>query len=472
MFLLFSFEFCTRRYSGKRRRHSRANLLFSFEFCIRQKVQAAYCQYKDLLFSFEFCYTTDSYTLVDAAIRTTLPGTSLLFSFEFCMLYGKLCLSIATPSCDLLFSFEFCSWYLQGRGGETHSLAIFFWILLTTTMTRMSSTRETACYFLLNFVRRCTRRRKRHGSGSSLLFSFEFCSKLFKFIRCQLRSSTQSCYFLLNFVQPVSISVVFQDFYLAIFFWILCQVSQEADTLQAKKCELAIFFWILFNGSKKKEGWTAGSRLAIFFWILYWGSWTDYLPPYLRVKVLLFSFEFCFHDAAQHLYSLSLARLAIFFWILYISYRRLDKPRKIVIACYFLLNFVKSKRTWAREVHHRQHRLAIFFWILSTRGHPRTCPPLPTGTCYFLLNFVIFTVTMAFAPLRSLALAIFFWILCVSGNTVTVKVYYYDYLLFSFEFCCTWWCAQGNTVSWSFLAIFFWILLIIYRQRCLMFLRS
>ena len=224
------------------------------------------------------------------------------------------------------------------------------------------------------------------------------------------RKST-ACYFLLNFVRSRIPPPNHLDYLLS----------------------LAIFFWILSPRksplTRRRWGWTC-------YFLLNFVRGRDPCPrPRLKLKILLFSFEFCSCFSTHY-----------------------QSKRFAVRACYFLLNFVcrcDGRGLCGRDC------LAIFFWILFASS----VLPVPAGplnrTCYFLLNFVSF-------PFPSLlecfyGLLLFSFEFCFKESSLPFSVHDIV-LLFSFEFCEHPRIARGY-LTWSAqLAIFFWILSNILRR--------
>ena len=173
------------------------DLLFSFEFCHMggpTKTCSSH-SHQVLLFSFEFC-KQPLYRIKDRE-----GWWNLLFSFEFCA--GQCSLStVFAGKTILLFSFEFCLalFYTILPLLLPTTLAIFFWILYAYKPSDVLERLRTA----------------------SLLFSFEFCLSL-------------------NFKSQAATIL-----YLAIFFWILCNLNIPGQHSLVNASNLAIFFWILY----------------------------------------------------------------------------------------------------------------------------------------------------------------------------------------------------------------------------------
>ena len=192
--------------------------------------------------------------------------------------------------------------------------------------------------------------------------------------------------------------------------------------------------------------------LAIFFWILF--TVLAISPPPPAPCYLLFSFEFCFFLDRQLPYLQHLILLFSFEFCYKKPTRFMRTPPQTEKTCYFLLNFVlvcTNIDSNSIEVYH----LAIFFWILS-KGRNKYVQTLIEYALAIFFWILLCVVPSRCGGFELNALLLFSFEFCYSRFFAGWKWKIVSILLFSFEFCpCTWWCAQGNTVS---LAIFFWIL--------------
>ena len=157
-----------------------------------------------------------------------------------------------------------------------------------------------------------------------------------------------TCYFLLNFV-------------------LRKDILQHLNQLKYEL--LAIFFWILFERRFKSEQDKEVDVLPFSF--EFCTQFRAELEEDPLAFLLLFSFEFCLNDIRKTIEE-SLGEVALLFsfefcilkwlfaaWLSFLS---------LLLACYFLLNFVllqAETKKWVRLG--RVGPLAIFFWILSVR---------------------------------------------------------------------------------------------------------
>ena len=220
---------------------------------------------------------------------------------------------------------------------NSHLLAIFFWILSEGH----HSVQESA-----------------ELQGSSLLFSFEFCSMLY--MGSVPLMVTPTCYFLLNFVRvpPCPSRTSHSVLRLAIFFWILFVVDKQA--IVSTDYGLLFSFEFCDRECRRRRG--------------AWEAW----------EALLFSFEFCLawwgerHDPS--------GTEPCYFLLNFVEeHKRVLEKALEIATCYFLLNFVWEG--FAGEVCHPARDL-LFSFEFCVRGRLREW-------CIVVLFF----------------LAIFFWIL-------------------------------------------------------------